>query len=1080
MAGYDDLKYVRTLSKRSDTNSKVDLMCEDGTENFFVRKTIYGIDQPLYQAIFTREIRALYKLNSCSNVVQILSNKNMKVKNTGQKVGCIFLEYIFGESLYKTNLTKLSSKDKFNIIKQLLIAIEVAHSNGIIHRDINPNNIMITDNKDVKVIDFGICKIKEMINNSTVYSLGTSLYSAPEVHQHSENASEQSDLYSIGAVIYYLFTGKTPPLASNFQDELDRTSGIDIELKPIIKKLVMEKSIDRYIDIFELRIDLSNLFNRFLNINQQINVVMDYEKFSKLKRQNLLPKNATIADASKNHISQNFIELYAFKNSDEIYSFVGLNYLMECEYKKDMNVFSVINFRKIVPFEREQYKRRFAEICAKIHVIDPNFVHRQAKNDSMEIKNIIDDYYNEYISKNNVDFEYKNKYGAWRELLDLTKESIEKNVVRFLYDSYTAKDGILSFNLCKGVFLGDEALSKEQIFVYEQPSRGKQNKVTPKSIGYYEEDYFKKDHVVLNIRYTISKPKLPPKGEICLDYRKDITNVQRQLDALDSIEKEDYSCPFNLKRIISGVENPKIKTLEENYIYYNEQLDFSQQAAVKKALNSESLSIIQGPPGTGKTNVVIEIIRQILKENQRNPELPERKILLVSQSHPAVDKMLDDLITQVPTRPDLIRIGRDEKLNTAIKEEYGLAYVKEKWIKNVRSECEKISEQICNEIKISKDDFISYYKEFEKMHIKDYDSSNINQKIIQNMQIRTDSPNKEKLRKILEIQQQWIERLPQCEEVELYIIKSTTIIAGTCTGFISNRVIRKADFDYLIIDEAAKATFPELAVSFNKAGKIIMVGDHMQLPPVLDSDIINKNKQTLDSESLSIGIFEKLYEAFPDENKHRLTVQYRMHPTIGTLISHVFYDDEIQNGIEKEKRCIDIESYSNIAIEWLSTSSYSEKERVETELGSYPKKTYRNNLELRIIRDKLNFLDSRLKKKTKVAIITAYSAQKYALSNMVKQKSYTYLDIEVDTVDAFQGSQKEIIIYSTVRSSDNPSKIGFLRSEARLNVAFSRAKSLLIIVGDKNFLNNRIIQQNRFPDIVEYMEKNDFCKIIDA
>lgn len=1080
MAGYDDLKFERVLKERGDTNSKVDLMREDGTENFFVRKTIFGIDQPLYQAIFTREIRALYKLNSCSNVVKILSYKNMKVKNTGEKAGSIFLEYIFGDPLSKISLIKLSSKDKFNIIKQLLNAIEVAHSNDIIHRDINPNNIMITDNNDVKVIDFGICKIREMINSSTVYLLSTNLYSAPEVHLHSENASEKSDLYSIGAVVYYLFTGKKPPLASNFQAELDNTSGIDIELKPIIRKLVMENPADRYKDIFELRVDLSNLFNRFLNINQQINVVMDYEKFSKLKKQNLLPKDATIADASKNYISQNFIELYAFKTDNDIYLFVGLNYLMECIYNKDINTFSVSDFKKIVPFERENYKLKYAELCAKIHIIDPRFVHRQVKNDSMEIKNIIDDYYKEYMSKNNVDFEYKNKYGAWRELLNLTKESIEKNIIKFPYDSYTSKDGVLSFVLSKGVFLGDEALSKEQVFVYEKPSRGNKKKSSPISIGYYDGDYFEKDHVVLNIRYVQSKPHLAQNGSICLDYRKDMANVQRQLDALDSIEREDYSCPFNLKRIISEVDEPKTKMLEDEFVYCNKKLDLSQQAAVKKALNSESLSIIQGPPGTGKTNVVIELIRQILKENNRNKELPERKILLVSQSHPAVDKMLDDLIEQTPTRPNLIRIGRDEKLNLAIKEEYGLAYVKDRWITDVRENCERISREFCSEIHISKDDFENYYREYEKVRIKDYDSSSIKQNLIHNMLTKTEGPKKEKLRKILEIQQQWTEQLPQCDEVELYIIKSTTIIAGTCTGFISNPVIKKADFDYVVIDEAAKATFPELAVSFNKASKIIMVGDHMQLPPVLDTDIINKNKQRLDLETLSKGIFEKLYDFFPMENKQRLTVQYRMHPAIGTLISHVFYDDEIQNGIEKEKRSIGIPYYENIAIEWISTSSYSDKDRFEIELGTHPKKTYRNDLEQRIVKEKLAYLDSQLKKKTKVAVITAYSAQKYILSNMVKQQSYTYLDIEVDTVDAFQGSQKEIIIYSTVRSSDNPLKIGFLRSEARLNVAFSRAQSLLIIIGDKKFLNNRIISQNRFPDIIEYIEKNDFCKIIDA
>ena len=104
MANYDSLKPIRSLSNRGETNSRVDLMQEENTENFFVRKTIYGIDQPLYQAIFTREVQALYKLNNCSKIVKILSHKNMQVRATSERVGCIFLERIFGETLFKTNL----------------------------------------------------------------------------------------------------------------------------------------------------------------------------------------------------------------------------------------------------------------------------------------------------------------------------------------------------------------------------------------------------------------------------------------------------------------------------------------------------------------------------------------------------------------------------------------------------------------------------------------------------------------------------------------------------------------------------------------------------------------------------------------------------------------------------------------------------------------------------------------------------------------------------------------------------------------------------------------------------------------
>lgn len=1078
MATYDKLNFLRVLSPRGDTNSKVELFQEENTDNLYVRKTIYGIDQPLYQAIFTREIRALNKLNSCSNIVKMISYENAHVKSTGDKVGCIFLEYIFGETLANINLSDLSSKDKFNILNQILTAIEVAHSNGIIHRDINPKNIMIAEENNVKVIDFGICKIKEMVNTSTVYQMATNLYSAPEVHIHSENATEQSDLYSIGAIAYYLFTGNTPPISSQFQSTLDKTSGIDIELKPIIKKLVSEKPEERYRDIYSLKLDLSPLFNRFLSINQQLNIAIDSVKFRYLKNSHLIPQSATMSNTE--YITQNFLEIYSFKTKEGLYLFLGQNYVFECIYDTNLNLFKVAEIKKMMPTQRENCKKKFAQLSAKINIIDYRNIYRITRSDNVEIHNIIDDYYEKYKSKNNVDLEYKNKYGAWRDLLNLTKQSIENKIVRFSYDSYTCNNGYLTFTLSKDVFLPETPFTKEQLFIYEQQVKRK-NKTTTIPIGYYEDEDFKNNHVILKIRMLGPRVTLQPKGTICLDYSKDMINVQRQLDALDSIEKEDYLCDFSLKEIISCVEEPKTKKLSRKVKLFNKQLDFPQKTAVQKALNSESLCIIQGPPGTGKTNVVIEIIRQILSSNRQNPELPEKKILLVSQSHPAVDKMLDDLIEQSSEPLSLIRIGRDEKLNEQIREKYSINYVRENWINNTKNKCLEYSVGICKELQISIQDFNNYYNEYEKLQVadeketktKEYKASQI---MVDEFIKKTSTPKKEKLRKILEIQKQWTEQLSHCEEVDLYIIKSTTIIAGTCTGFISNRIIRAAEFDYLIIDEAAKATFPELAVSLNKAGKIIMVGDHKQLPPVLDTDLINHNKNIININNLSEGIFEQLYNSFPNENKHRLTIQYRMHPTIGTLISQVFYDNDIQNGIEKEKRTTGIPYYSDTAIEWISTSSKSEKERFEKKVGGNPNYTYKNDLELQIIKEKLSEIDSSINRKIKVAVISAYNGQKYALNNMIKQQRYKNLQIEVDTVDAFQGSQKEIIIYSTVRSSKKPI-IGFLKSEARLNVAFSRAQSLLIIVGDHKFLSNPKIQQSKFPEIIDYITNDENCKI---
>ena len=103
----------------------------------------------------------------------------------------------------------------------------------------------------------------------------------------------------------------------------------------------------------------------------------------------------------------------------------------------------------------------------------------------------------------------------------------------------------------------------------------------------------------------------------------------------------------------------------------------------------------------------------------------------------------------------------------------------------------------------------------------------------------------------------------------------------------------------------------------------------------------------------------------------------------------------------------------------------------------------------------------------------------YILQTMVKQHSFKHIEVDVDTVDAFQGSQKDIILYSTVRSSGNKYGIGFLKSEARINVAFSRARCLLIIVGDMKFLDNYKIRGNKFPEIIKYITESEGCRIIE-
>ncbi len=502
-------------------------------------------------------------------------------------------------------------------------------------------------------------------------------------------------------------------------------------------------------------------------------------------------------------------------------------------------------------------------------------------------------------------------------------------------------------------------------------------------------------------------------------------------------------------------------------------------------MNSQDIALIQGPPGTGKTNVIIEILRQILEMNQQG-HIFKQKILLVSQAHAAVDKMLEDLDRTSNDNSKVIRIGRDENLSDMVKEKYAVDYAQSRWVDKIIKNSNEYAQKLLSSLNIDKEEFDKYCDaiietDFSKEKSeKAYEDA---KSFVACFEEKYKKHLDTKDFKSLKIQRDWINRIAGRMDIQQHFIKNAVIVSGTCTGVVSNPVINDMIFDYVIIDEAAKATFPELLISIIRAKKIIMVGDHKQLPPVLDEELIKNSKQTfiesnLDFKTLYNSIFMKLFNHIPNENKQVLSTQYRMHPTIGTMISQIFYDNQISNGVPLEDRTHNIKQYKDLSIIWIDTSKYSDRfeERVST--------TYRNLLEANIVKEQLKIINNNDIKECNydVGIITPYSGQKNLIRNEIQQIDYNNINgkVVVNSVDAFQGGQKDIIIYSTVRSSDKHKNIGFLKSEERLNVAFSRAKRLLIIVGDAEFLSNTSTDDNKFPQIIKYIKKNqECCKIVE-
>lgn len=223
-------KVIQTLSRQRDSGTIVELV-ENEAGFRFVVKRVQNLEAPIYRAIFQKETQALTRLKACENIVRIFRS-DIQAAPDGRSEGIISMEYVQGRPLSQMLDVIPNASTRYNLVKQLTNAIQHAHRNSVIHRDINPSNILITDSFELKLIDFGIAKIRGMFQDGTTYQFATQNYSAPEVTVHSENATERSDIYSLGAVIYFLFTGEVPVTATEMPTA-SRMTVFDIVLHPL-------------------------------------------------------------------------------------------------------------------------------------------------------------------------------------------------------------------------------------------------------------------------------------------------------------------------------------------------------------------------------------------------------------------------------------------------------------------------------------------------------------------------------------------------------------------------------------------------------------------------------------------------------------------------------------------------------------------------------------------------------------------------------------------------------------------------------------------------------------------------------
>ncbi len=350
-------------------------------------------------------------------------------------------------------------------------------------------------------------------------------------------------------------------------------------------------------------------------------------------------------------------------------------------------------------------------------------------------------------------------------------------------------------------------------------------------------------------------------------------------------------------------------------------------------------------------------------------------------------------------------------------------------------------------------------------------------------------PSKRKLHKIQELRKiltEWTKVAGLTPDFQELIGRSSRVVAATCLISGKRRTAspeEEVGFDWAIVDEAGRATVPEVLIPIVQSERAILVGDERQLPPMVDDEMLGQESDSPSDENrLDTSLFQSLVEQ-AEESGHdhlaSLRTQYRMRPAIGNLISAVFYEGNLENGEEKRSRRRTFD-WMPAPVTWVSTSSLPD--RTESRYGE----SYANSTEADIVLKLLDTIETKCRErreKPSLGVISGYLAQVQELITRIDPEDssrWQNLRIEIATVDSFQGRECDIVVYSTVRS--NPErKIGFLRDRRRINVALSRARDLLVIVGDHHMMDTATIgaDPNPFAAVLEHIRQHgNECRVI--
>jgi serine/threonine protein kinase len=1127
-------RFVMLPEKREGGMGTVQKAADLTTGRFAAIKMMkQGGDQERSRTSFAREVEALQRLTHENIVTMLAVDKD--------PAGRWFLAMEWIDDNLESWLLRNGAMNWngfwAKIGSPLLSAIEYAQrTQSLVHRDLNPRNVLVTDKGVPKITDYGISKILDDRDawlprvGRTLFDARTPGFSPKE--PDDRNHSRARDCYSLACIAAFCLVGRKIEDDADLAVAVQEATFPDV-VRPLIDDALSDEPRRRPIDARMMLERIQRI--EAVRAKTQAEAVCCYVSLPDRSEEVI----RTTAELSGRSAVEDFV-------LSEISESCAVEQKRNSDGEPNPNMLDIIGvswrFRTIKGGRRgemleivgayEIEASKAVELRDRAHRPHITFSFGSASDPTSAAENLSELFEDVRRHDKRRDEERRainseRIFRAWksylRDRLDL--EANRANAVLFVSRRIDGDDV---------TFIADATQSADLLG---------QNRFVRVGARQISGTITKVVLDQVTVRIERGDPTtLPRKGDLLLNTRAAESSLNYQSTALDAV-------------IYGRLPNPRLRAIlldpacaaaphAVNAGAVSSKLSGEKLTVLRQALGTNEMLAIEGPPGTGKTDLISEIAIGWLRRN------PNHRILIASQTHTALDEAIERITSlDGEMSRSIIRIGRNDDPRISTKSRELLLEQKVGiWAERVRQDAEanmtswamqhgvdrktvelgmkverlvqlliqrrdvetliereqsgaddaedKLSEgnlspdeseelditttEIGNRISVLKDTLRGLKRQERDVRTQLEHSDDIGpdlarmrdvNELAQWQDLCFDGDDDVQLcRQRLALLETWFLRVGRSGDFNAAVMNSARLVAATCVGVAGTKGVENVQFDLCIVDEASKATATEMLVPLSRSQRWIIVGDPKQLPPFFEDfsdELVHKFDEKHEIRATILDRMIARGTGLPTLSRAALTVQHRMIEPIGNLVSDCFYEKKLQSPIMSHGLKLTPEIPAPIT--WFTTSR--EPSREENAINN----TFENLLEVnwtRIVLGRLETAAMRHAQSISVAIIAGYSAQVSRLFEMTDRNASDWPSLKVtcNTVDAFQGKQADVCIYS-VTLSNRKNKLRFLKERPRLNVALSRARSALIIIGDHHFCM-KARGLNPFKPVIDWVENN--------